>query len=139
MSIIIMILLLSFLVLVHEAGHFLAARMFKIKVSKFGFGLPIGPTLWSKQIGDVEVLIHAFLLGGYVSFPDDDKDSKLPADSEDRFINRPVWQRMVVISAGVIANIITAFFLVFITSLVWGKLPSENYQVYVNKIAAEQA
>ena len=38
MSIIIMILLLSFLVLVHEAGHFLAARMFKIKVSKFGFG-----------------------------------------------------------------------------------------------------
>ena len=138
MSIIIMILLLSFLVLVHEAGHFLAARMFKIKVSKFGFGLPIGPTLWGKQIGDVEVLIHAFLLGGYVSFPDDDKDSKLPADSEDRFINRPVWQRMVVISAGVIANIITAFFLVFITSLVWGKLPSENYQVYVNKIAAEK-
>ena len=86
----------------------------------------------------MEVLIHAFLLGGYVSFPDDDKDSKLPADSEDRFINRPVWQRMVVISAGVIANIITAFFLVFITSLVWGKLPSENYQVYVNKIAAEK-
>ncbi len=138
MSIIIMILLLSFLVLVHEAGHFFAARMFKIKVSKFGFGLPIGPTLWSKQVGDVEVLVHAFLLGGYVSFPDDEKDSNLPADSEDRFINKPVWQRMVVISAGVIANIITAFFLVFITSLVWGKLPSENYQVYVNKIAAEK-
>lgn len=138
MSIIIMILLLSFLVLVHEAGHFLAARMFKIKVSKFGFGLPIGPTLWSKQVGDVEVLVHAFLLGGYVSFPDDEKDSNLPADSEDRFINKPVWQRMVVISAGVIANIITAFFLVLVTSLVWGKLPSENYQVYVNKIAAEK-
>lgn len=42
MSIIIMILLLSFLVLVHEAGHFLAARALGIKVSKFGFGLPIG-------------------------------------------------------------------------------------------------
>lgn len=138
MSIIIMILLLSFLVLVHEAGHFLAARAFKIKVSKFGFGLPIGPTLWSKKIGDVEVLVHAFLLGGYVSFPDDDKDSDLPADSEDRFINKPVWQRMVVISAGVIANIITAFFLVFITAVVWGKLPSGNYQVYINKIAAEK-
>ena len=136
MSIIIMILLLSFLVLVHEAGHFFAARAFKIKVSKFGFGLPIGPTLWSKKIGDVEVLVHAFLLGGYVSFPDDEKDSDLPADSEDRFINKPVWQRMVVISAGVIANIITAFFLVLITAIVWGKLPSGNYQVYINKIAA---
>lgn len=136
MSIIIMILLLSFLVLVHEAGHFLAARAFKIKVSKFGFGLPIGPTLWSKKIGDVEVLVHAFLLGGYVSFPDDEKDSDLPADSEDRFINKPVWQRMVVISAGVIANIITAFLLVFITAVVWGKLPSGQYDVYINKIAA---
>lgn len=138
MSIIIMILLLSFLVLVHEAGHFFAARAFKIKVSKFGFGLPIGPTLWSKKIGDVEVLVHAFLLGGYVSFPDDEKDSDLPADSEERFINKPVWQRMVVISAGVIANIITAFFLVLITAMVWGKLPSGNYQVYINKIAAEK-
>lgn len=136
MSIIIMILLLSFLVLVHEAGHFLAARAFKIKVSKFGFGLPIGPTLWSKKIGDVEVLVHAFLLGGYVSFPDDEKDSDLPMDSEERFINKPVWQRMVVISAGVIANIVTAFVLVLLTAVVWGKLPSGQYEVYIAKIAA---
>lgn len=138
MSIIIMILLLSFLVLVHEAGHFLAARVLGIKVSKFGFGLPIGPTLWSKKVGDIEVLVHAFLLGGYVSFPDDEKDTDLPKDSKDRFLNRPVWQRMIVISAGVIANVITAFFLVLITSLVWGKLPSSDFQVYINNIVAEK-
>lgn len=136
MSIIIMILLLSFLVLVHEAGHFYAARALGIKVSKFGFGLPIGPTLWSKQVGDIEVVVHAFLLGGYVSFPDDEKDSTIPADSMDRFINRPVWQRMVVISAGVIANIITAFVLVLLTAFIQGKLPSGQYQVYVDNIAA---
>ena len=136
MSIVIMILLLSFLVLVHEAGHFFAARALKIKVSKFGFGLPIGPTLWSKKIGDVEVLIHAFLLGGYVSFPDDEKDCDIPVDSQERFINRPVWQRMIVISAGVIANIITAFVFVLLTAFVWGKLPSGQYEVYINKIAA---
>ena len=82
MSIIIMILLLSLLILVHEAGHFLAAKMFKMRVSKFGFGLPIGPTLWKKQIGDLEVLVHAFLLGGYVSFPDDEKDCDLPKARE---------------------------------------------------------
>ena len=80
MSIIIMILLLSLLILVHEAGHFLAARACGIRVDKFGFGLPIGPTLFKTKIGDVEVLVHAFLLGGYVSFPDDEKDCNLPKD-----------------------------------------------------------
>ena len=138
MSIIIMILLLSFLILVHEAGHFMAARMLGIKVDKFGFGLPIGPTLWSKKVGDVEVLVHACLLGGYVAFPDDDKESNLPADSKDRFVNRPVWQRMIVISAGVIANVITAILLVMFTAAIWGKLPSGNYQVFINSITAEK-
>lgn len=138
MSIIIMILLLSFLVLVHEAGHFFAARALGIKVSKFGFGLPIGPTLWSKKVGDVDIVVHAFLLGGYVSFPDDEKDSKDTVPEEDRFMNKPVWQRMVVISAGVIANIITAFVFVLITAFAWGKLPSGQYEVYINKIAAEK-
>ena len=68
MSIIIMILLLSLLILVHEAGHFFVARACGIKVDKFGFGLPIGPTLFKKKVGDVEILVHAFLLGGYVSY-----------------------------------------------------------------------
>ncbi|MBP3820156.1 RIP metalloprotease RseP [bacterium] len=137
MSIVIMILLLSFLILVHEAGHFFAARALGIKVDKFGFGLPIGPTLWSKKVGEVEVLVHACLLGGYVAFPDDNKDSNLPMDSKDRFANRPVWQRMIVISAGVIMNIIAAILIVIMTASVWGKLPSGSYDVYVNKIAQE--
>ena len=74
MSILIMLVLLSILILVHEFGHFITARMFGIKVEKFGFGLPIGPTLFQKKIGDVTILVHAFLLGGYVAFPDDEKD-----------------------------------------------------------------
>lgn len=136
MSLIIMILLLSFLVLIHEAGHFFAAKALGIKVSKFGFGLPIGPTLWSKQVGDVELVVHAFLLGGYVSFPDDEKDSDLPIDSKDRFVNHPVSHRMIVISAGVIANIIIAFVFVLLTAFVWGKLPSGQSQVFIGNISA---
>lgn len=136
MSLIIMILLLSFLVLIHEAGHFFAAKALGIKVSKFGFGLPIGPTLWSKQVGDVELVVHAFLLGGYVSFPDDEKDSDLPVDSKDRFVNHPVWHKMIVISAGVIANIIIAFVFVLLTAFVWGKLPSGQSQVFIGNISA---
>ena len=138
MSIILMILLLSILILVHEAGHFLAAKMFKMKVAKFGFGLPIGPTLWEKKIGDVTVLVHAFLLGGYVAFPDDEKDETLPKDSPDRFLNRPVYQRLIVVSAGVIANVICAFVLVFLTAALWGQLPSGKYDVIVKNLVAEK-
>lgn len=138
MSIIIMILLLSVLILVHEAGHFLAAKMFKMKVAKFGFGLPIGPTLWEGQVGDVKVLVHAFLLGGYVAFPDDEKEDVLPADSPDRFMNRPIYQRLVVVSAGVFANVVCAFVLVFLTAALWGQLPSGKYDVLVKDIVAEK-
>ena len=136
MSILIMILLLSLLILVHEAGHFIAARAFGIKVDKFGFGLPVGPTLFKTKIGDVEVLVHALLLGGYVSFPDDEKDSPLPQDSPERFANKPVWQKAVVVSSGVIANIICAFVLVVVVAFTTKQLPSGNYAVYINTIDA---
>lgn len=133
-----MILLLSVLILVHEAGHFLAAKAFKMKVDKFGFGLPIGPTLWEKQVGDVKVLVHAFLLGGYVSFPDDDKDVDLPKDSPDRFLNRPIYQRLIVVSAGVTANVICALVFVLLTAALWGQMPSGKYEVFANKIVPEK-
>jgi len=136
MSIIIMLLLLSVLVLVHEAGHFMAARFFKIRVDKFGFGLPIGPTLYETQWGDTKILIHAFLLGGYVSFPDDEKDCDLPMDSSERFLNKPIYQRAIVVSAGVFANIVCAFVFVFLTAALWGHMPSGKYDIYVNDIVA---
>lgn len=143
MSIILMILLLSILILVHEAGHFLAAKMFKMKVAKFGFGLPIGPTLWEGKVGDVKVLVHAFLLGGYVAFPDDEKDEEgddiLPKDSPDRFMNRPIYQRLVVVSAGVVANILCAFAFVFLTAAFSGHLPSGKYNVFITDIVAPKS
>lgn len=131
MSIIIMLILLGILILVHEAGHFLVAKAFGIKVEKFGFGLPIGPTLYRTKCGDTEILIHAFLLGGYISFPEDEPDCQLDKDSPDRFQNAPMHARALVISAGVIANILTAFVFVFLTAAMWGKLPSGNYDIFV--------
>lgn len=123
-----MILLISFLVIVHELGHFLAAKAFKIKVDKFGFGLPVGPTLYRKQIGETEFLVHALLLGGYVAFPDDDANSELDINSPERFANKPVWQRLIVIVAGVFANFLTAIFLVMFAAGVWHKLPSNTFE-----------
>ena len=139
MSIFIMIILLGLLIFVHEAGHFLAARAFGIKVERFGFGLPFGPTIYKKQCGDIEVVVHAFLLGGYVSFPDDDKDCSLPADSEERFANKPVWQRAIVVSAGVIANVVCAFLLVLFVAAYSKHLPSGNYEIYAGEISAPKS
>lgn len=136
MSIIIMILLISVLVLVHEAGHFLSARFFNIKVEKFGFGLPVGPVLYETKWGDTKILIHALLLGGYVAFPDDEKDCGLPKDSPERFANKPIYQRAIVVSAGVLANVICAFVFVFLTAALWGHMPSGKYDIYVNEIIA---
>ena len=134
-SAIIMILLISLLILVHELGHFCAAKLVGIRVDKFGFGLPIGPTLFSKKFGETEILIHAFLLGGYVSFPDDEEDCDLPKDSTLRFSNKSVGQRALVISAGVICNVILAYFLIFFTGLLWKHLPDNKFVIKFEKFA----
>lgn len=136
MSIIIMLLLLSLLIIVHEIGHLVAALSFGIKVDKFGFGLPLGPTLLEKEVGGITVMVHALLLGGYVAFAEDSEDCDLPKDSPQRFLNKPIWQRLIVVSAGVIANVICAFFLVLFSALVWNYLPSGEYDVKIVQIVA---
>lgn len=136
MSVIIMILLIGLLILVHELGHLGAALLFKVKVDKFGIGLPIGPTLWEKEVGNITLVVHAFLFGGYVSFPDDDKDSDLPKNSPDRLMNKPIWQRAIIFSAGVIANVICAYVLVLLTAALWHNMPSGKFDIYVNDIVA---
>ncbi len=139
MNIIIMLLLISFLILVHELGHFMSARFLGIKVDKFGFGLPFGPTLFKGKIGDTEILVHALLLGGYVAFPDDDTESKEEKNPEDLFKNKPIWKRAIVVSAGVIANVICAILLVIFTASVWHKLPAGKYNITVDKITAPKS
>lgn len=134
-----MLLLISFLILVHELGHFMSARFLGIKVDKFGFGLPFGPTLFKGKIGDTEILVHALLLGGYVAFPDDDTESKEEKNPEDLFKNKPIWKRAIVVSAGVIANVICAILLVIFTASVWHKLPAGKYNITVDKITAPKS
>ncbi len=131
MHIITMLALLSVLILVHEFGHFIVARRLGIRVDRFGFGLPFGPTIYETKWGDTTVCIHSFLLGGYVSFPDDDPDSDLPADSPERISNKTVWERFMVVSAGVTANAILAYFIVLFVAGFSGGVPSGNYDIYI--------
>ncbi len=131
MHIITMLALLSVLILVHEFGHFIVARMLGIKVERFGFGLPFGPTLYETKWGGTKICIHAFLLGGYVSFPDDDPESDLPKDSPERISNKTVWERFLVVSAGVTANAILAYFIVLFVAGFSGGVPSGKYNLYI--------
>jgi membrane-associated protease RseP (regulator of RpoE activity) len=103
------IAVLAILIVVHEWGHFMAARTQGIRVSKFSIGF--GPVLWKYQGPETEYAIRGIPLGGYVGFPDDDPDCDIPANDPDLLKNRPLLDRAIVISAGVIANLIFAYFL----------------------------
>ncbi|MEM1366827.1 MAG: RIP metalloprotease RseP [Cyanobacteria bacterium P01_H01_bin.15] len=104
------IAVLGLLIVVHELGHFAAARLQGIRVSRFSIGF--GPVLARYQGPQTEYAIRALLLGGYVGFPDDDPDSDIEPDDPDLLRNRPVLDRAIVISAGVIANLVFAYLLI---------------------------
>ncbi|XP_074567674.1 putative membrane metalloprotease ARASP2, chloroplastic isoform X2 [Curcuma longa] len=84
---------LAGIILVHEAGHFFAATLQGIRVSKFAVGF--GPVLARFVAGGVEYSLRAFPLGGFVGFPDDDPDSDIPPDDADLLKNRPVLDRLI--------------------------------------------
>ncbi|CAL9767125.1 unnamed protein product [Musa acuminata subsp. burmannicoides] len=109
---------LAAIILVHEGGHFLAATLQGIRVSKFAVGF--GPVLASFVAGGVEYSLRAFPLGGFVGFPDDDPDSDVPPDDADLLKNRPVLDRILVVSAGVAANVVFAYLIVFAQVLTVG-------------------
>lgn len=108
MSVLAAIAVLAILILVHELGHFIAARSQGIYANRFSLGF--GPTLLKYQGSQTEYTIRAFPLGGFVGFPDDDPDSEIPPNDPNLLRNRPILDRAIVISAGVIANLIFAYF-----------------------------
>jgi len=105
---------LASIIFVHECGHFFAARLQDIHVSKFSIGF--GPNLLSYQGPEVEYSLRAIPLGGFVAFPDDDPDCPFPEDDPDLLRNRPMKDRAIVVSAGVLANV--AFALAILTTQV---------------------
>ncbi len=111
MTVLAVIGVLALLIFVHELGHFMAARLQGIHVNRFSIGF--GPILWKYQGPETEYALRAVPLGGFVGFPDDDPESNIPADDPNLLRNRPVLDRAIVISAGVIANMIFAY-LVFV-------------------------
>src|SRR5690554_5132929 len=141
-----LILSLAILITVHEFGHYLAARAFKIRVEKFYLFFDPWFSLLKKKIGDTEWGIGWLPLGGYVKIAgmvDEsmDKEQMAQAPKEDEFRSKPAWQRLIVMVAGVVVNIIVGFFIYILVVAAWGDDVVSNdslkYGVAVNKNFAE--
>lgn len=105
------ILLIGVLVLVHEFGHFYVAKRFRIRVEEFAFGFP--PRLFSIVKNGTRYALNLVPIGGYVKIFGESGEGDGNAES---FISRPVWQRFLVIVAGVSMNLVLAWFLFSVTS-----------------------
>lgn len=105
------LIVLGAIVTFHECGHFLAARLQNIPVSQFVIGF--GPTLAEWKGKEVDYKLKALPLGGYVAFPDEDPGTTFAQDDPRLLKNRPLHERALVISAGVIANAILAYAVLF--------------------------
>lgn len=120
------------LVFVHELGHFLAAKLCGMRVERFSIGFP--PRAFGKQIGDTDYCISWFPVGGYVKIAgmidesfDTEYLSRPPEPWE--FRARPMWQRMFVISAGVIMNILLAIAIFWGINYAQGRTVRETTEV----------
>jgi len=135
------LLALSVLVVVHEAGHFLAAKRVGVKVEEFGIGLP--PKLWSKKIGETVFSINALPIGGFVrlygeetSFLEGGRGLKKTIEKlrKRAFVYKKPRQKAMVVLGGVVMNLLLA---VFIFAVVYGVLgiPKEGEKVTVLSVA----
>ncbi len=117
-SIVSAIIVLGILIFVHELGHFIFAKIFKVRVEKFSLGF--GPKLFGKKIGETEYLISAFPLGGYVKMVGESDIEDLPEEDRSRsLLAKPPWQRILIVVAGPLFNIVFAYF-AFITVFMIG-------------------
>lgn len=105
------LIVIGILVLVHELGHFLAAKLFGMRVDRFSIGFP--PRAFGKKIGDTDYCVSWIPIGGYVKIAgmvdesfDTDFVNEEPKPWE--FRSKPIWQRMIVICAGVTMNVFLA-------------------------------
>jgi regulator of sigma E protease len=116
-TIIIFLLVLTLLIAVHEMGHFLAAKLFGIRVDEFAIGFP--PRLFGKMIGKTRFSMNLVPLGGYVKIHGENPEDSLTADS---ILSKPKWQQVVVLIAGVTFNVVLAYILLVATLMIGTKV-----------------
>ena len=127
---------LSFLVFIHELGHFLAARFFKVRVNQFSIGF--GKTLLSYQGKTTLYSLKLFPFGGFVAMQGEYQatlSSQEPLkNTQDSFSTKPIWQRISIALAGPLVNILFSFFV--LTFVFWnGSFETKPQSVIVHSVA----
>lgn len=121
---------LSFLILIHEFGHFLAARYFGVKVKEFGIGFPFLGRIFTFKRGETLYSINWLFLGGFVSlYGEESLDEKGPHS----FSSQSVWKRIIIAGAGVVVNILFAV-LVFTILLASSGFKTDYQSPFENKL-----
>src|SRR6185369_14158761 len=118
------VVVLGAAVILHEFGHFIVAKLFKIRVETFSVGF--GHRLFGKKFGDTDYRVSAIPLGGYVKLGGDESNAPIEGESapdippEERFDLRPRYQRILVALAGPVMNVLTALSIPFAGALIYG-------------------
>lgn len=139
------IFILGAAVVLHEFGHFIVAKLFRIRVETFSVGF--GPRLFGKKWGDTDYRLSAIPLGGYVKLGGDESNAPIEGagatdiPESERFNLRPRWQRILVALAGPVMNVLTALAIPFAGAMMYGvpATPSPVVQAVSRSGAAEQA
>ena len=105
------ILFFGFIILIHEFGHFIFAKLFGVKVNEFAIGM--GPTIFKKQGKETKYALRLFPIGGFVAMEGEGEES----DDKRAYCNQKIWKRMIILSAGAVFNLILGFIVcVFLVS-----------------------
>jgi regulator of sigma E protease len=132
--IVLFFVILAILVLVHEFGHFYAAKKSGVRVDEFGLGFP--PRIWSKQVGETLYTINAIPFGGFVKIfgENPDEESISGPDSTRSFVKIAKWKQVIILGAGITMNVLFAWFLfsiAFMSGMTMGV--SESVAKYVTE------
>lgn len=103
------ILFFGVIIIIHEFGHFICAKLFDVKVNEFSIGM--GPAIFKKQKGETQYSLRALPIGGYVSMEGEDEES----EDERAFNKKKVWQRIIIVVAGATMNLILGLVIMAIT------------------------
>jgi regulator of sigma E protease len=125
--VLVLIIVLSVLIFFHELGHYLFARIFSVGVEKFSLGF--GPRILGKTVGRTDYRISLIPLGGYVKLVGENPNDEIDfADEPYSFSKKNVWQRMIVVAAGPIFNVLLAWILFVWIAFLTG-IPSQLPQI----------
>ena len=108
MSVLFAILLFSFLIFIHEFGHFAAAKLSGVQVNEFAMFM--GPALWKKQIGETMYSVRLIPIGGYCAMEGEEEDTENPRS----FQKAAWWKRLIILVAGAAMNFLMGILLMFI-------------------------